>query len=172
MAYPRFRRARTHKIIRRATGSDISLNSTAIAELAAATNGPGTGGFDIALPAQVGDTLEWGFNGLVGVAGVVTAFEIYTIVATARTNSFGLGLSASLASTFGPLGWYQDAQGETNSYGRLTGSALYVVQAGDIASGVVTCRPYYAQASASARLLYSSSNLPFQMWLKNLGPVA
>src|SRR5437868_6957317 len=103
MAYPRFRRARMHKMIRRATGTALLLNSTAIAELAAATNGPGTGGFDIALPAQVGDTLEWGFSGAYGSENVTTSIDIFTMVAGARVNSFG-GLAASVATT-GPSNW-------------------------------------------------------------------
>lgn len=167
MGYPRFRKARAHKFLKRATGTSIVLNSTAIAEVAAATNGPGTGGFDLAVPAAAGDVLEWGWNGLLGSQNVTVSIEIYTMVAGSRVNPFGSGLSASLASTFGPAAMY----GTANFESRLQ-PALYVVQSGDISSGLVTCRPYYAMASATNRTLYSDANIGLQMWLKNLGPVA
>lgn len=168
MAYPRFRRARTHKIIRRATGTNISLNSTAIAELAAATNGPGSGGFDISLPASVGDTLEWSFNGLLQNDGAATSFDIYTMNGSTRVNPFGSGLSASIGSTEGPMAW----DTLNNVQQKLVGSALYTVQAGDIFSGQVTCRPFYVQSAATTKTLFSNANQGLQMWLKNLGPVA
>lgn len=168
MSYPRFQRSRSLKLIKRATGTDLSLNATAITELAAATNGPGTGGFDLALEAQTGDVLEWGFNAQWGNQNVVTALDVYTMVSGTRTNPFGAGLSASVASTAGVMGW-QAAQA---AFAPLVGSALYVVQAGDVSSGVVTCRPYFAQASATAKTLFSSANFPLQMWFRNLGPVS
>lgn len=159
---------RTTKQLRRATGTSILLNSTAIAEVAAATNGPGTGGFDLAVRAVVGDILEWGFNGNLGSEGVITSLEIYTMVSGSRVNPFGSGLSASLATTIGPLAWTFYA----SAISPLTGSALLVVQAGDIESSLVTCRPHYAQATASNRTLNSSASQGLQMWLKNLGPSA
>jgi hypothetical protein len=168
MAYPRFRKARAHKMLRRSTGTNITLNSTSIAEVAAATNGPGAGGFDLALPAAVGDVLAWGFNGLIGLESVTASIDIYTIVSAARVNPFGSGLSASSASTAGPSAWYCEA----GRYAQLAGEALYAVQAGDIVSGVVTCRPYYVQTTASNRTLFTNANNGLQMWLKNLGPVA
>lgn len=169
--YPRFRRARAHKTLTRATGTSIVLNSTSIAELAAATNGPGTAGFDLALPAAVGDTLEWGFDGFYGAEAVYGSIEIYTMVSSSRVNPFGGGLSTSLASTHGPAAFLL----QTGVEGPLVGSALYVVQSNDIASGTVTCRPHYATSLASNKTLYSGGsgwNFPLQMWLKNLGPVA
>jgi hypothetical protein len=168
MAYPRFRKARAHKFIKRATGSDLSLATTAITDLGAATNGPGAAGFDIALPAQVGDILEWGFNGLLESAAVVTSFDIYTIVSSSRVNPFGAGLSASLGSTVGVLGWYA-VSGRANN---LVGSAMYTVQAGDISAGIVTLRPHYAATSSTARTLYCNASDPLMMWAKNLGPGA
>lgn len=170
MSYPRFRRSRAHKMASRATGTAISLNSNAIAELAAATNGPGTGAFDLTLEAQVGDTLEWAFNGIaVGVAGTPTAFDVYTMVSGSRVNPFGAGLSAANASTLGVAGWF--VENVARNY-PIAGSVLYVVQAGDIASGQVTCRPHYVQTTATAQTLHSEANVPLRMWLKNLGPVS
>lgn len=169
MAYPRFRRARTHKIVRRATGSALSLNSTAIAEVAAATNGPGTGGFDIAIPAAVGDMLQWEFQLIVGSEAVGLALDIYTMVSGSRVNPFGAGLSASHASVVGVSGWYCEGAGRNMP---IVGSAFLTVQSGDISSGLVSCRPHFVTASASPRLLYATANLPAAMVLTNLGPVA
>lgn len=158
-----------HKFIKRATGSSMVLNSTAIAELAAATNGPGTGGFDISLPAAVGDVIEWSFNGLWGSEAVFTGIDIYTLVAGARVNPFGPGVSVSLASGQGVAGWRSPNSGVTPP---LIGSAIYALQNGDIVDGVVTLRPYYAQVSATNKTLASDPNAGLQMWAKNLGPVA
>lgn len=156
------------QIVQRATGSAMALASTAIAELAAATNGPGTGGFDITLQAYVGDILEWSFSGVSQVPGaaVQTDYDIYTMVSGSRTNPFGAGLSASCASTRGVSAW----ENASSNYVPLVGSVLYVVQAGDIVSGAVTMRPYYAQASATTMNIFSTANLPFRMWARNLGP--
>lgn len=159
-----------HVSLRRATGSSISLNSTAIAEVAAATNGPGTGGFDLTVPAFVGDVLEWGFNGLYQFNSHVTSIDIYTMVSGSRTNPFGAGLSASLGSTYGPLGWYANQANGSDDYVQLIGAAHYTVVSGDLVSNTVTCRPYYAQLTAGARDLYCTASLQLQMWLKNLGP--
>ena len=157
---------RSSSLIKRATGTAITLNSTSIAEVAAATNGPGTGGFDISLAAQVGDLLEWGFNAQVGNENVGVGFDIYTMVSGSRTNSFGTGLSASLGSQTGVGAWVS-----LNSvYWPLTGSALYAVQSGDISSGSVTMRPYYVTSSGTNKTLYSTANYPLMMWAKNLGP--
>lgn len=144
------------------------LNSASIAELAAATNGPGAGGFDLAVHAQVGDTLEWGFNALLLNENAKVYLDVYTIVSAARVNPFGAGLSASAGSTLGVIGW----SSQPSLYDKIVGSAHYVVVSGDIASGVVTCRPYYVQESAVNRTLGSSANILLEMWLKNIGPVA
>lgn len=168
MAYPRFRRSRAHKLVSRATGTSIVLNSTAIAEVAAATNGPGTGGFDITLEAQVNDVLEVGINALFGNEAVQVCFDIYTIVSSARTNPFGAGLSASNGTTQGLQSWI----GFSGSFTGIGTPALYVVQAGDIASGAVTIRPYYVTTTATNKTLFSTANNPFKMYCKNLGPVS
>lgn len=164
---PTLRDVVRHKEVKRATGTDMQLNSTAIAEVAAATNGPGSGGFDLVVPAYAGDVLEATLAMRLGGELVAVTFDVYTMVSGSRTNPFGGGLSASNAGALGESAWY--AESNANGASRA-GSSYYVVQSGDIASGLVTLRPHYVTTSATNRTLFSSSTLPFKFFVKNLGP--
>lgn len=160
MAYPRFMLSKAHRRIVRSTGSDMSLTSTAYAELAAATNGPGTGGFDIVLEAQVGDVIRAGFAAALDAAAVATRLDVGTIVSGSPVNYFMGG------SSFANHGWTAPA-----SVASVLGpAASYVMQAGDIASGRVTLRPYYIDSAGTARTLYSGSTGRFEWWAHNVSP--
>lgn len=148
------------KAVRRQTGTNISLNSATSVELAAATNGPGTGGFDLILAAQVGDSIETRFSCLIGPEAAHTYLNVATMVSGAAVN-YVLGAVAIGASP-----WYARGTFWTS----IGGSVDYTVVAGDLSSGLVTLRPYYTQASATARVLYTDATSLFQFYAKNLGP--
>lgn len=159
------------KFIKRAASNSITLSSNIVAEIAAALNGPGAGGFDISLPAAVDDVLEWTFNGLVGAAAFNLGIDIYTVNgAEAKVNPFGAGLSDGMATTAGALTWF--CVDIVNMNNRLGGSALHKVVAGDIVGGQVKCRPYYVVGAGSPqnRTLFCTANYQLEMSLKNLGP--
>lgn len=170
MSYPRFQLARAHKKIVRATGSNLSLNATAVTELAAATNGPGTGGFDIVLGnAQVGDEIVFGINGCYNNDSAQSiGLDVYTMVSGAQVNPFGAGLSASLGSTLGVIGWYAEAATRMIP---IVGEYKRTLVSGDISGSTVTLRLYYAKATSTARTIFSTANAPLQMWAQNIGPV-
>lgn len=157
MAYPRFQRARQFKKVVY-TGGNITLNATALTELAA---------LDMVLTAQVGDQIKYGISGRLDSAAVATGFDVYTIVSSARVNPFGPGLSASLGSTQGVPGWYGPTGVPSLLTGEILGPPLAV---GDLASGEVRMRLVVAQTAATARNLHATANVPLIVWAQNLGP--
>lgn len=165
MAYPRFIRARSQKTILSNTGSSLATSSTTWVELATTTNGPGAGGFDLILPAQAGDVIEYSVNGMWANEAVASRMDIATIVAAAIANSFS---GQSLASaTFGIQGWSAQA----SAFSPITGSAWRTLVAGDVSGGLVTLRPYVRVDSAVTKTFLRASANPFFARAINLGPV-
>lgn len=147
----------------------MSLNATAITELAAATNGPGAGGFNMLIEAQVGDVLGYTMTTVAGATGEYIGFDVYTMISAARVNPLGAGLSASLASVQGFSAWYA-----TNVASEVTiaGTAYYTVQAGDIdANGRVLLTPFYAKTNTTPRVIFTASSLGLTLDVFNFGPV-
>lgn len=118
-------------------GGNITTANTAgvYVELAAATGGPGTGGFDLTVAAATNDVLL--------VAAVVTC-----------ANSTAVQIQIDLATivTGSPVNWIgQSAGGNNNGLatlfsaigGTAAPTAQYVVQAGDISGGSVVLRTFY-----------------------------
>lgn len=151
----------SHKFVNRTAGS-LTLDQTAITDV---------GVSDIVLNAVAGDTIEYGIMGVVGAAATAkVGFDVYTIVSATPVNPFGSGLSASLASTQGVMGWF--VTDTLNAEITINGSFMYTVVSGDISNGTVTLRLRYAKANATARTLFATANVPLQVWARNLGPVA
>jgi hypothetical protein len=163
MAYPRFRRARAHRIT---TIAALTPNATAITEFATLSGGPGTGGYDITLgEVQVGDVLEATLVARLDGAAVYVGIDIATIVSGAIVNWYGDGLSASLASSAGVNAWL--VPNLANRY-PISGSVWRTVVSGDInSSGQVVSRLYVANSAATARQFMGTGRL----MVKNLGPV-
>ncbi len=138
----------------------MSLTSTTYAELAAATNGPGTGGFDLTIAAQVGDDIEAGFHCNLNSAAVETIFDVATMVSGSPVNYMMGGSSITFH------GWY--ANGGVNV--SLGEPAHYTVQAGDLAGGLITLRPYYIDSVATARVVLTNVTSRFEFYAKNIGP--
>ena len=156
MAYPRFRRARAHKVGRRTTGN-VSITSSTWTNL--------DNGLDIALEAQVGDLIEVGINGLWGAEAVTGYLDVVTVVATVPVNQVSSG-AAETGTSEGAVGW----TGVSGSVSPVSGSLMYSIVNGDLASLVVTLRIRVRGSSASAKTVYANTNEPFQFWAKNLGP--
>jgi hypothetical protein len=165
VSYPRFQAARAFKKVRRATGTNMALANvgTTWTDLATATNGPGAAGFDLTLSAQVGDEIEvcpsWG----TGAEAFIPYFDVATVVSAAIVNAISSGVAPS-TSGFGVYAW----AGFNGANGRSTGGHLYTVQAGDLASGLITLRPIYR--CTGVKTVYSDATLPFMFYAKNLGP--
>lgn len=164
MSRGRFAQARAFKRIRRASGTDMSLTATTWSEIAAATNGPGTGGFDFVLAAEAGDLCEVGINGLLSNSASDCYLDIATIVGGAVVTYF-----SELTGTHAGLPGWQVLGG---AYNYLSGAVLGpALVAGDLVGGAsVTLRPMYRLASATAKTLYSAAANPLTLWAKNLGP--
>jgi hypothetical protein len=133
-----------------AVGGDITTNNPAtMAEVAAATGGPGTGGLDLTIAALAGDVLLVTGNLLVpNTSAVSLSFDIATWVTGAAVN--WLGQTAGGASNIG-LGVVPNAV-----QGSVPIALQYVVQAGDITGGNVVLRLHYRSGSATNRVLSRS----------------
>lgn len=152
MAYPRFRRARTHKKVSLSSGN-VTVNGTSFAGV--------TGVSDIVLPALVGDDIEVGALGLWGAEGVHARLDVATIVSAAIVHYFVNG-------TDGNVAWI-GLSGVTSSFG---GGSVYTIQSGDLASGTVTLRLVAKTDSSTNKTFQAGTNDPFIWWAKNLGPSA
>lgn len=148
-----------HKVV--ITSGDIVLNQTAITGIAVT---------DITFPAAAGDLIEYGISGRVEATATHVGFEVYTVVATALTNPFGPGLSASVAAAAGIPGWWCTNVAQNLN---LTGDAPpRTLVAGDIEGGNVTLRLAYAKIDITARTLNANAQAPLIVWAKNLGQLS
>jgi hypothetical protein len=133
-----------------AVGGNLTLNSSAAySELAAATGGPGTGGFDLTVAAAVSDVLLLTGYLLCNNAIAESVFiDVATWVTGAAVNwlgqSAGSNANNGLAEIFSAI-----ATG-------VTPAIQYVVQAGDISGGNVTLRPFYLTSAAANRTMTRS----------------
>lgn len=159
MTYPRYRRARSHRTVALAT---LSPNVTAVTEYATLAGGPGTGGYDVSLEAQVGDVVAVTLTGRIWDVAVYVGFEVYSIVGGAQVNGWGGGLSAGLATTVGIVSALAP---NTAVRQPVNGHARRTIAAGDLENGRVKLRLYFANSAATARQLASG-----ELHVENLGP--
>lgn len=156
MAYPRFRRSRAHKTVRRTSGH-ISFTSATWVNLDT--------GLDIVLDAQVGDVIEAHPNGMWQSQAVSSYMDICTVVAGSPVNSFATA-SAPSGTNEGVPGWF----GNTGAFQPISGGAAYTLQAGDIEYGQVTLRIRVRSASATSKTVNAVADSAFMWYAKNLGP--
>lgn len=133
-----------------AVGGDITTNHiTTYAELAAATGGPGTGGFDLTIAAVAGDVLyvtgSFMFN---DVAAVSVFIDVATWVSGAAVTWIGQTAGGNAASPWG-------AGGGVVATAPL--AQLYTVVSGDITGGNVVLRTHYLSGAATNRRLSRST---------------
>lgn len=163
MAYPRFRRARTHQFLEVASGA-ILVNSTTWAELAV-EDGQATGAWDLAVPAQIGDVIEVGAGCAYGNEAVEVFLDMATVVAGSPVNYVGCdGASGS----YGVRAW----TGLASVYGKASGSAWRTLVSGDIEDGLVTARAMVRTSAAVNKTVGAAVTGRLQLSLKNLGPAA
>ena len=148
-----------HKFIRNL--STLTLNSTSWANMPTIAS--------LTIPAAVGDVLEALVETNVDTAASAVFLDAVTEVGGTPTNSFGTG-GAALTSTTGDgvRGWVLPV----NVSDRISGSAFYTVQSGDISGGNVTVRFRYKTSIATARSIYGDSTAGSFFSVKNLGPAA
>lgn len=156
MAYPRSRRSRAHKTVRRTSG-----NIT----LAAVGGAPGPftvidAALDLAIAAQVGDVLEVHFSALVQPPSTTgCGFNACSMVSGAAVNNYAPGI-------YGHASWWHP---QSSTLGN--GSPIfYTVVAGDISSGNVTTRIRYTTDGTGNTTLWASTSFPLEFTVKNLGP--
>lgn len=136
------------------TAGNVTLNQTAITEVDAGLQLTLTG-------ASAGDLVIFGVSGRVSNVAQYVGFDVYTMPGGVRTNPFGSGLSASLASLSGIQAWSQTnvAQEET-----IAGTYPYELVSGDISGGNVVVSLFYAKLTATARTLYAVANNPLAVF--------
>lgn len=156
MAYPRFQRARSFKVVRRTSG-DVAITSTTMVDLDTT--------MDIALNCQIGDVLEANINGAWSNEAIAGRIEAVTLVSGAPVNTFS-GIAWSTTSD-GVAGWH----GIPSVYGVIGGPAYLMVAAGDIANGLVAVRLKVRVTTAGTKTLTASATNPLMFAVKNLGPV-
>jgi hypothetical protein len=142
--------------IQRYAAGSITLNSTSWADV----SGPA----DLSVNASTGDLIEVGVSFLWGSENLEAYLDFASIVAASPVNYISGGTAG--ASNRGVVGW-QALQGSVNTV--IAGSILYVVQAGDISGGTVTLRLRYRTSSGADKTLFATSDIPFHLFVKNLG---
>lgn len=136
------------------TTGDITVNNAAYAALA--------GLADIVIPAHAGDGLmitlssRW-FTPATNASGIA---DVASIVGAGIVNY----MSGAGAAGFGFTAWAAPAI--TMAIGA---PVTYIVQAGDISGGTVTCRLLVRRDTASIHLKANAAE-PFQWWVANIGP--
>lgn len=157
MAYPRFQRARAFRGPYLRTAGSLTITSATWADL------PTIGTtWDATLEAQVGDVLEPSISGMWNDEAYEGHLDVFSIVSAAPVNSY-----SGAATTAGAAAWW----GRASNVFKVSGSILYVVQAGDIdANGQVTSRLRAKLNSAGSKTLIATTGLPLHFHIKNLGP--
>lgn len=164
MAYPRFRRARTHTYFRRTAG-DLGLTSATWANVS--TEGSlSTAALDLVLPAAVGDVIEYGINGMWASEGTSGSLDVMTLVSSAGVHWFGSG-ELTTTTGDGVVGWYAPG----GVFMPISGVMMLTVAGTDISGGTVTCRPRYRGSDGSQRSILANTSDPLLLWMKNIGPV-
>lgn len=157
MAYPAYQRARAFKYVQRAVMTDIGITSTTWADL--------DNTFDMALEAQAGDVIEVGLSAIaLAPAGANLLLDYVTLVAGNPVTSLGTGV-APTAGSEGVEAWH--LIGTTQGIG---GSIMRVLNAADIANGVVTLR-WRGRVNSGTGTIYVNAGAALQAWAKNLGPM-
>lgn len=155
MAYPRFRRARAHKVVNHTSGN-IAVTSTTFGLVAP--------GFEITLAAQPGDTIECGMTGQASNEGVELQFDVHTTVSGTAVNRFG---GTGVVSANGGVGAWKAMPSNYFGFG---GTHLRVLTAAEIVTGQVTLRLVARITTAGTRTIFASGPESLHFFAKNLGP--
>lgn len=116
---------------------------------------------DLVVPAAAGDLIEYGISSIWDANAPEGYIDVATMVSGSPYSYFATG--SPTASTRGVSAWF----GASSAATALTGSAVLTLVSGDIVSGNVTLRLF--TKTTGAKTLYSETNLPMQVWAKNLG---
>lgn len=138
------------------TSSDITVNGTGWANLDT--------GLDLTIAASSGDVLLVHASGVWGAELVAGYLDAATIVSASPVNYISGG--AGGASSQGVTGWRGDDVTNVNT--AIGASIQYVVQSGDISGGNVVLRLRVRTATATNKVLFASSNVPFHWGVVNL----
>lgn len=154
MGYPRFRRARAHKTLRRTAG-DYSLTTT-WTYLA---------GMEAVLEGQVGDVIRVDLGGFHGNEATEAHLDVASTVSGAAVQYVSSQTSTPGAN--GHVAWFRNS---TGVFGPVSGIGYLTLASGDVALGLVTLR-LWGQSSTSVKTLYASGANALTMTVENLGPV-
>ena len=144
------------------SAGNMTTNSVTYVELAAATGGPGTGGFDLTLAAVTGDVIMVGANFLCNSTTPNLNFDMATMVSGSPVNT--VGGSALNAANDGITAWNAPA----SVIAPVGPPITYTLLVGDISGGNVVLRLFYLSGSAANRAVLSASTAIFNLWAVNL----
>lgn len=136
------------------TAGTVTMNSTTWADF--------ENTLDLTVSARAGDVLLVTLNGRMASEATIGALDGATIVSGSPVNYVSGGNSTT---SFGLMGWC-GASGVNASIG---GSAIYVVQAGDVVGGQVTLRLRYRTSTAANKTVLATADTPFTWAVVNLG---
>lgn len=142
----------------RLTSGDITMNSTAWANLSTAT--------DLTLAADAGDVIQVALSALSNSEAVTARLDCVTLVGSTVTNSFATGGAVS-ASSQGIMAWNL-LPSVSNMVG---GSFFYKLVSGDVSGGNVTLRLRYRTETAANKTIFASSNTQLVFTARNHGPI-
>lgn len=147
------------------TGTSVAVVASPIITSGTITCGTATPtqiGPDLVIPAEPGDNIELAVRALCPDLGGPLYWNAAIRVGGVDVSYFGNGTSSWPHPQGAISGFYT----HSGSFTGPRGTAMYVVQPGDISGGTVTVR-VYAQAEASSRDVLASAGQPLQTRLVN-----
>jgi hypothetical protein len=127
-------------------------------------------GLDLVLNASTGDVIEVAVSGVWGVENIPGRLDVVSVVSNSPVNSFGR--DAAPDNNHIGIGGWSNIAGLPNFEESISGSFFRTLVSGDISSGTVTLRLRRRTLSpASNKTIYATSELPFEWWARNHGPV-
>jgi hypothetical protein len=121
---------------------------------------------DLVIVAAVNDFLGVAIQAVIMDTGAELILDMATRVSGADVNYLSSGTGTPRFNGALPP-WLQTTIGSGN-FPTIEGEVLYKVQAGDIAAGTVTLRPYGA-GDGGSRVVIRSAAFPLRCWVKNYG---
>jgi len=126
---------------------------------------------DLTLAAASGDVIEFSVSLLVGQEAVNSGFDVVTCNGPGGSPINSVAYDGAYQSAWtthqGMSGWLCFG----SAFVSASGSVFYKLVAGDIVSNAVTLRLLYAMGAATNKTLYAGTQIPFDIWARNHGPV-
>lgn len=161
LGYPKPSSIKASRFVNLSTG-DLSLtnNSSVWGNVSTA--------LDMTLPAEIGDVIEVGLNGVSSSSASDIGLDVVSVVAGSPVNSWlNQGPALSGPPLYSVASWHMFI----NTTCLLAGSVMKTIVSSDISGGSVLLRFRYQMWNGTAtKTLAAGTNYVLQVFAKNLGP--